>query len=196
MAKLDEHAELIKRLYAECCTAKGTFKRLLREGVDTCYESVRSWLRKHADELPPLRSGGGKPPSKPVQLFGFIPQNAKWVPDADMFPEFFHVLTPDASDEYKAAFLTASLLQFGIETSIQELEATRLPLKRFRCLCDLELYLLAYLLGQHGALVGVSAEAFGAATRSITPMAAILREMIARRNSITVGELRQLIRRS
>lgn len=195
VAKLDGHADLIKRLYAECGNAQDTWERLRGEGVKTSYESVRSWLKKHAVDLPPLRSGGGKPKSaKPEQLFGFIPNNIQLVPDADVFPEFFHALTPQASHEYKAAFLTSFLVRFGIETTINELEVARLPLKRFRRLCDLELYLLAYLLGRHGALVGVTTEEFGAQTRAITPMAASLREVIWRRNSITVEELRKLIR--
>lgn len=196
MAKLDKHADLIKQLYEDCRKAQGTFESLRDRGVKTCYESVRTWLNKHADELPPLRSGAGKPKSKrQEQLFGFIPHNVAWIPDADIFPEFFHILTPEAGEEYKSAFLVTSLLRFGIKISIKVLDATKLPLKRFRGLSDLELYLLAYLLGQHGAMVGVTAVEFAAETRAITPAAAKLREVIMRRNSISVGELRELIRR-
>jgi hypothetical protein len=196
MAKLDAHADLIKRLYVECGNAQDTFERLRIEGVKTCYESVRSWLKKHADELPPLRSGAGKPKSvKPEQLFGCIPENAEWVPRGQIYPGLFAIFTDKVSPEAKDALLYSCFQMFGLEISVDRIEEAELPLKRFRGLCDLEIYFLAYLLGHHGALVGVSEEKFGAQTRAITPMAGRLREIIMRRNSISVGELRKRIRR-
>ena len=196
MAKLDLHADLIKRSYGECKNAQATCERLLAEGIETCYESVRTWLRKHADELPPLRSGAGKPKSaKPEQLFGCIPKNAEWVPRGQIYPELFLILTDRASPEAKDALLYSCLQMFGVEIAVDRIEEAELPLKRFRSLCDLEIYFLAYLLGHHGALVGVSEEKFGAQTRAITPMAGRLREIIMRQNSISVGELRNRIRR-
>jgi hypothetical protein len=196
MSKLDVHADLIKRLYTECRNAQDTYERLLAEGIETCYESVRSWLRKHTDELPPLRSGAGKPKTaKPEQLFGCIPRNAGWVPCGQIYPELFLIFTDRASPEAKDALLYSCLKMFGIEISVDRIEEAELPLKRFRGLCDLEIYFLAYLLGHHGALVGVAEEKFAALTRAITPMASRLREIIMRRNSISVGELRTRIRR-
>lgn len=194
MSKLDPHADLIKKLYKAEKTAKGTHKRLLEEGVDASYEILRQWLHKHAHELPPLRVGGGKPTEpREMQLFRFLPENADWVPDAYMYPEFFECLIQDSTPPHKDALLAACLTRYGIETTIKELEDTKLPLKRLRGLCDLEIYLMAYLLGHHGALVGVSLEEFSAETRAITPMAIRLRQIIARRNSITVGKLRELL---
>lgn len=196
MAKLDSHAELIKRLYVECGNAKNTYERLRGEGVSTCYESVRTWLQKHSEELPPLRSGGGKPKSaKPEQLFGCIPENTEWVPCGQIYPGLFLVFTDKASPEAMDGLLYSCLQMFGVGISLDHIEEAELPLKRFRSLCDLEIFFLAYLLGHHGALVGVTEEKFGAQTRAITPMAARLREVIWRRRSITVGELRKLIRR-
>lgn len=196
MAKLDIHADLIKRLYVECGNAQDTFERLRDEGIKTCYESVRSWIKRHADELPPLRSGGGKPKAaKPDQLFECIPDNANWVARGLIYPGLFAIFTDRASPEAKDALLYSCLKMFGVEISVNRIEEAELPLKRFRGLCDLEIYCLAYLLGHHGALVGVTEEKFAAQTRAITPMAARLREIILRRNSISVGELRKLIRR-
>lgn len=194
MSKLDPHAKLIKKLYKSEKTAKGTHRRLLEQGVDGSYEILRQWLHKHAHELPPLRVGGGKP-TKPQakQLFRFLPENADWVPDAYMFPEFFDCLIQDSTPLHKDALLAGCLTRYGIETTIKELEDTKLPLKRLRGLSDLEIFLMAYLLGHHGALVGVSLEEFSAETRAITPMAIRLRQIIARRNSITVGQLRKLL---
>lgn len=196
MAKLDAHADLIKRLYTECRNAQDTWERLCREGVKTSYESVRTWLKKNSAELPPLRSGAGKPKAtKPEQLFGCIPENADWVPSGQIYPELFLILTSRATPEAMDLQLFCSLKMFGIEISINRIEEAVLPLKSFRSLCDLEIYFLAYLLGHHGVLVGVTEEKFEAQTRAITPMAARLREVIWRRNSITVGELRKVIRR-
>jgi|GEM_PF-3067218 len=196
MSKLDPHADLIKKLYMSEETAEGTHQRLLEEGVDVSYETLRKWLHKHAHELPPLRVGGGKPPEPQArQLFRFLPANADWVPDAYMYPEFFECLIQDSTPAHKDALLAGCLTRYGIQTHLKTLEATKLPLKRFRNLSDLEIYLMAYLLGHHGALVGVSLEEFSAETRAISPMAIRLRQIIARRNSITVGELRKLIRR-
>lgn len=196
MAKLDVHADLIKRFYGECRNAQDTCERLLAEGIETCYESVRTWLRKHADELPPLRSGAGKPKSaKREQMFGCIPKNAEWVPRGQIYPELFLIFTDRASPEAMDGLLYSCLQKFGLEISLNRIEEAELPLKRFRGLCDLEIYFLAYLLGHHGALVGVTEEKFAAQTRAITPMAARLREIIMRWNSISVGELRKRIRR-
>jgi hypothetical protein len=196
MAKLDAHADLIKRHYNECRNAQDTYERLLVEGIETCYESVRTWLRKHADELPPLRSGAGKPKSaKPEQLFGCIPKNAEWAPRDQIYPGLFVIFTDRATPEAKDALLYSCLKMFGVEISVDRIEEAELQLKRFRCLGDLEIYFLAYLLGHHGALVGVAEEKFAALTRAITPMASRLREIIMRRNSISVGELRKRIRR-
>ena len=194
MSKLDSHADLIKKLYKAEKTAKGTHKRLLEEGVDASYEILRQWLHKHAHELPPLRVGGGKPTEpRAMQLFRFLPENPDWVPDAYMYPEFFECLIQDSNPQHKDALLAACLTRYGIETTITELQSTKLPLKRLRGLCDLEIFLMAHLLGHHGALVGVSLEEFSAETRAITPMAIRLRQIIARRNSITVGKLRELL---
>jgi hypothetical protein len=194
MSKLDPHTDLIKKLYKAEKTAKGTHKRLLEEGVDASYEILRQWLHKHAHELPPLRVGGGKPTERrAMQLFRFLPENPDWVPDAYMFPEFFECLIPDSTPGHKDALLATRLTLYGIDTTIQELEGTKLPLKRLRTLSDLEIYLLAYLLGHHGPLVGVSLKEFSSETRAITPMAIRLRQIIARRNSITVGKLRELL---
>jgi hypothetical protein len=196
MAKLDRHADLIKRLYLECGNAQDTFERLGIEGVKTCYESVRCWLNKHSDELPPLRSGGGKPKStKPEQLFECIPENANWVPREQIFPGMFAIFTEKATAEAKDGLLYSCLQRFGIKISFDRIEEAKLPLKRFRTLCDLEIYFLAYLLGHHRPLVGVTDKVFGDRTRAITPMASRLRKIIMRRNSISVGELRELIRR-
>jgi|688.fasta_scaffold940349_1 hypothetical protein len=195
MAKLDRHADLIKRLYLECGNAQDTFERLGIEGVNTCYESVRSWLKKHSDELPPLRSGGGKPKSvKLQQLFECIPDNPNWVPRGQIYPGLFLIFTEKASPEAMDGLLFSCLKLFGIEISVDRIEEAELPLKRFRSLCDLEIYFLAYLLGHHKALVGVPHDKFGACIRAITPMAARLREVIWRRNSISVEELRKVIR--
>ena len=194
MSKLDPHADLIKKLYRAEKTAKGTHRRLLEEGVDGSYEILRQWLHNHAHELPPLRLGGGKPTEPQAkQLFRFLPPNVDWVPDAYMYPEFFECLIQDSTPPHKDALLAACLTRFGIETTIKELDETKLPLKRLRGLCDLEIFLMAYLLGHHGALVGVSLEDFSDRTRAITPTAIRLRQIIARRNSITVGQLRELL---
>jgi hypothetical protein len=91
--------------------------------------------------------------------------------------------------------LYSCLQRFGIKISFDRIEEAKLPLKRFRTLCDLEIYFLAYLLGHHRPLVGVTDKVFGDRTRAITPMASRLRKIIMRRNSISVGELRELIRR-
>lgn len=194
MSKLDPHADLIKRLYGENKTAQATHQRLLEAGVPGSYEKLRQWLHDHAAELPPLRIGGGAPTKlRQEQLFGFLPENADWAPAVYMFPEFFECLIPDSTPGHKDALLAACLTRYGIATTIKELEATTLPLKRLRNLSDLEIYLMAYLLGHHGALVGVSLSEFSDRTRAITPMAIRLREIIARRNSITVGQLRKLL---
>lgn len=194
MGKLDPHANLIKMLYKSEGTAEGTHQRLLEEGVDACYETLRQWLHKHAHELPPLRVGGGKPTEpRAKQLFKFLPETADWVPDGYMYPEFFECLIQDSTPPHKDALLAGCLTRYGIDTTIKELETTKLPLKRLRNLCDLEIYLMAYLLGRHGALVGVSLLEFSAESRAITPMAIRLRQIIARRNSITVGQLRKLL---
>ena len=194
MSKLDEHADLINTFYKTEGSAKATHQRLLEEGIDVSYEALRQWLHKHANELPPLRVGGGKPTEpRPNQLFGFLPAKADWVPDKYMFPEFFECMLEESTPGHKDALLASRLTHYGIETTIQELEGTKLPLKRLRSLSDLEIYLLAYLLGHHGALIGVSLKEFSAETRAITPMAIRLRQIIARRNSITVGDLRKLI---
>jgi hypothetical protein len=194
MSKLDPHEKLIIKLYNSEKTAKGTHRRLQQEGVDASLETVRQWLHQHANELPPLRVGGGKPAEPQAkQLFRFLPENADWVPDAYMYPEFFECLIQDSTPPHKDALLAACLTRYGIETTIKELEYTKLPLKRLRGLCDLEIFLMAYLLGHHAALVGVSLEEFSAETRAITPTAIRLRQIIARRNSITVGQLRELL---
>jgi hypothetical protein len=196
MAKLDIHADLIKRFYGECKNAQDTWERLRGEGVKTSYESVRTWLRKHADELPPLRSGAGKPKSaKREQLFECIPKNAEWVPRGQIYPGLFTIFTSKGSPGAMDGLLYSCLQMFGVEISVDRIEEAELELKRFRSLCDLEIYFLAYLLGHHGALVGVTVEKFGVQIRAITPMAARLREVIWRQNSISVGELRKLIRR-
>lgn len=196
MAKLDAHADLIKRLYAECGNAQDTFERLRDEGVKTCYESVRSWLNKHSEDLPPQRHGGGKPKSaKLEQLFECIPESADWVPKDQIFPGLFAIFTEKATPEAKDGLLYSCLQRFGIGISFDRIEQAQLPLKRFRSLCDLEIYFLAYLLGHHRPLVGVTEKVFGDRTRAITPMASKLRKVIMRRNSISVGELRELIRR-
>ncbi len=90
MSKLNPHAKLIVKLYKSEKTAKGTHQRLQQEGVDASLETVRQWLHQNANKLPTLRVGGGKP-AKPreKQLFRFLPENADWVPDAYMYPEFF-----------------------------------------------------------------------------------------------------------
>jgi hypothetical protein len=196
MAKLDAHADLIKRLYVECRNAQDTWEGLCDEGVKTSYESVRTWLKKHAEELPPLRSGGGKPKAvKPEQLFGCIPKNTEWVPPGQIYPGLFAIFTDKASPEAKDALLYSCLLMFGIEIALDRIEEADLPLKRFRSLCDLEIYFLAYLLSRYGPLVGVSDKVFGDRIRGITLMASRLREIIMRRNCISVGELRKLISR-
>jgi hypothetical protein len=193
-SKLDPHAPLIIKLYKAHKNAKATHQRLLEAGVPSSYEKLRQWLHDHAHELPPLRIGGGAPTKlRQEQLFGFLPENADWVPDAYMFPEFFECLIQDSTPWHKDALLAGCLQRYGIETTIQELEATKLPLKRLRSLSDLEIYLLAYLLGHHGALVGVPLSEFSDRTRAITPMAVRLRQIIARRNSVTVGQLRKLL---
>jgi hypothetical protein len=195
MSKLDPHADLIKNLYKAEKTAKGTHRRLLEEGVNASYETLRQWLHKNAHELPALRIGGGKPTEPQAkQLFRFLPENADWIPDAYMYPEFFECLIQDSTPQHKYALLAGCLTRYGIVTTVQELEATKLPLKRLRRLSDLEIYLLAYLLGDHGALVGVPLSEFSDRTRAITPMAVRLRQIIARRNSITLGQLRKLLR--
>lgn len=196
MAKLDKHADLIKELYEECRNAQGTFEGLRDAGVKTCYESVRTWLNQHTDALPPLRSGAGKPKiAKPEQLFEFIPTNADWVPKDQIFPGLFAIFTDKANPGAMDGLLYACLERFGVEISVDRIEEAELPLKRFRSLCDLEIYFLAYLLGHHRHLVGVTDKVFGDRTRAITPMASRLRKIIMRRNSISVGELRELIRR-
>jgi hypothetical protein len=195
MAKLDVHADLIKRLYFECGNAQDTWELLRDGGVKTSYESVRTWLKRHADELPPLRSGGGKPKSaKQEQLFECIPENANWVPREQIFPGMFAIFTDKAKAEAMDGLLYSCLQRFGIKIFLDRIEEAKLPLKRFRNLCDLEIYFFAYLLGHHRPLVGVTDKVFGDRTRAITPMASRLRKIIMRRNSISVGELRELIR--
>jgi hypothetical protein len=133
MSKLDPHVNLIRKLYKSEKTAKGTHRRLLEEGVEASYETVRQWLHKHAHELPPLRVGGGKPTEiRAKQLFRFLPENADWVPDAYMYPEFFECLIQDSTQLHKDALVAGCLTRYGIETTIKELEDTKLPLKRLR----------------------------------------------------------------
>lgn len=197
MAKLDKHAELIKQLYDEFRNAQGTYEQLRLAGIQTCYESVRSWLRRHENELTlHTRSGGGRPKSdNPEQLFAFIPDNPNWVPSGQIYPGLFLIFTEKASPEIMNGVLFSFLKAFGVEISVDCIEEAELPLPRFRCLCDLEIYFLAYLLGHHGALVGVTEDKFGERIRAITPKASRLRKIIMRRSSISVGELRELIRR-
>lgn len=193
--KLNQHAELIKRLYAESGNAKATHKNLRGEGVDVCYESVRQWLQRHAQDLPTLRSGGGKPKfAEPEQLFGFFPKNNGWMPVDGIYPEFFMVFKRRAKREYKDCFLAGFLAKFGVEFDPKaSIDAVVLPLKLFRNFCDLEVYFFAYLLSRQGALVGVSDREFDERIRAITPLAIALREIIKRQSSISLGELRARI---
>jgi len=192
MAKLDQHANMIKKVYAETKTIKGTRDKLIEKGVRVSYETLRQWLKNHKDDLPNLRAGAGRPKSqKTAQLFKFLDSNANWMPDAGIHPQFFLIFHPNNAPENKDWELTAYLLRFGIE--VKELDITVLPLKRFRCLSDLELYVIAYLLGRHGPLFGISEDEFESRIRAITPMAFELKNIIHFRNSITVGELRELL---
>lgn len=194
MAKLDPHAALVKQLYSESGNAKVTHERLRQKGVEVSYESLRQWLVNHCDELPMLRTGRGKPKNlAPVQLFGFLDQITKWMPDAGMHPQFFMIFHQKTNDGLKDIYLVTFLQKFGIATSIQDLETTELLLKRLRGLCDLEVYLLAYLLGRHGPLIGATEKEFVALTRVVTPMAKKLKDVILRRNIVSVGELRELL---
>ncbi|MFN4943087.1 MAG: hypothetical protein ACK5G9_04745 [Akkermansiaceae bacterium] len=194
MSKLDPHEKLIIKLYKSEKTAKGTHRRLQENGVSVSLETVRQWLHQHANKLPTLRVGGGKPAeSQAKQFFRFLPENADWVPDAYMYPEFFECFIQDSTPPHKDALLAGCLERYGIKARLKTLEFTKFPLKRLRYLSDLDVYLMAYLLGHHGALVGVSLEEFSAETRAITPMAIRLRQIIACRNSITVGKLRELL---
>ena len=196
MAKLDPHAEVIKRLYTECGNAKETHQRLLNEGVEVCYETVRQWLANHAEDLPTLRSGAGKPRSaKPEQLFGFFPKKTDWLPIDGIYPEFFMIFKRQAKREYKDCFLAVFLAKFGVEVDPNaSIEVVELQLKRFRQLCDLEVFLFAYLLGRQEALVGVRDFLYDERIRSTTLMAIALREIIMRRKSVSVGDLREQIR--
>ncbi len=194
MSKLDEHAAWIKTLYKVHKTAKATHKRLLEEGVEVSYEALRQWLHRHADELTALRVGRGKPAElRPKQLFGFLPEEADWTPGHETAPAIFYSLIQDTPPDYKDVLLDACLTRYGVQSSLKELDATHLPLKQLRNLCDLEIYLLAYLLGDYRPLVGVSLNEFWTQIRAITPMAVRLRQLIACRNSVTVGELRKLL---
>jgi hypothetical protein len=195
MAKLDPYADSIKRHYRECRNAHKTWELLRADGVKISYESLRTWLQKHADELPPLRSGGGKPKStNREQLFPFIPEKVFKVSDDMIQPEIFLAFTEKASPEAKKGYLFTYLKKFGIKISLNRIDEAELPLKRFRNLCDFEVYFFTYLLAEGRSLVGVSEKVFADRTRAIIVMSVRLRAILTTRNSISVGELRRLIR--
>jgi hypothetical protein len=194
MGKLDQHADRIKELYAKTGTVLETRAQLLLLGIEVSYESLRQWLKRNPDKLPALRTGAGKPRSaRTQQMFGFLPQNTKWMPSAGMHPQFFLMFHANTTDATKDGYLATALLKYGVETTLNTLETTELPLSRMRDLCDLDLYVLAYLLGRHAPLIGRSEEDFVELTRAVTPMAVALKDVILKRNAIQVGELRDVL---
>ena len=193
MSKLDQHANMIKKIYAETKTIKGTRDKLIEKGVKVSYETLRQWLKNHKEDLPTLRTGAGRPKlQKAAHLFNIIDDSAKWMPDAGIHPQWFLMFSADTTPELQDVYLVAALLKYGVQTTLQFLETTELPLTRMRDLCDLELYVMAYLLGHHAPLMGSSKDDFVALTRVLTPMVIEFKNVIFLRNIIEVGELRDL----
>lgn len=198
MSKLDKHADLIKELYREVGTVKGTHANLVEKGVKVSYETLRQWLKVHQSELPALRKGGGRPKSvkaaKANHLFKLLDDGmSSWMPDAGMHPDWFLIFTEGLQPNQLTPYLVAALIRYEVEVAPEDFEDTKLPLTRMRSLCDLELYVFTYLLGIHTPWTGAAREEFTQLIRTITPMVIELKKVIQLRNTIKVGELRELL---
>lgn len=135
----------------------------------------------------------GRPKSmktaKANHLFKILANDVSvWMPDAGIHLEWFLIFSPDSKEGQMDAYLVVALMQYEVQTDLNELETTELPLIRMRDICDLELYVLAYLLGRHASLIGTKTEDLIELTRVLTPKVTALKEVIMERTVITVGD--------